>query len=138
MEEIKRMITKIIICLVFCVALMFGVITMTAQAEEEPDGVTYLPIEATAYCYGTTRCDGGRVRIGIAAAKPEWYGKTACIYMDDNGEPGEFIGYFELLDTGGDYRIQDGKCIDIYHPDEEWCRQFGRRKVLVVLVDAVG
>ncbi len=63
-------------------------------------------IEVTAYCYGTTRCDGGAVRIGICAGKKDWYGKVAAIYLDNGGSPGEFLGYFEILDTGGDERIK--------------------------------
>lgn len=95
-------------------------------------------IEATAYCYGTIRCDGGAVRTGICAGKPDWYGKVAAIYLDDNGSPGEFLGYFEILDTGGDDRIKNGTVLDIYIPDHDACIEFGRRKVLVVLIDGEG
>lgn len=95
-------------------------------------------MEATAYCYGTTRCDGGAVRTGTCAGKPEWYGKVAAIYLDDNGSPGEFLGYFEILDTGGDERIQEGTVLDIYIPDYNACIEFGRRKVLVTLIDGEG
>lgn len=95
-------------------------------------------MEATAYCHGTTRCDGGVVRTGICAGKPEWYGKVAAIYLNDNGSPGEFLGYFEILDTGGDERIRNGTVLDIYIPDYDACIEFGRRKVLVVLNDGEG
>lgn len=95
-------------------------------------------IEATAYCYGTTRCDGQPVRTGICAGKPEWYGKVAAIYYDDGGKPGEFIGYFEIKDTGGDERIRDGTVLDIYIPDYNECIKFGRQKVLVTLIDGEG
>lgn len=97
-----------------------------------------LQIEATAYCYGTTRCDGGTVRTGICAGRPEWYGKVAAIYLDDNGSPGEFLGYFEILDTGGDDRIKNGTVLDIYITDYDACIEFGRRKVIVLLVDGEG
>lgn len=95
-------------------------------------------IEATAYCYGTTRCDGGKVRIGTCAGKPEWYGKVAAIYLDNKGSLGEFLGYFEILDTGGDERITDGMVLDIYIPDYDACIEFGRQKVIVLLVDGEG
>ncbi len=95
-------------------------------------------MEATAYCYGTVRCDGGQVRAGICAGKPEWYGKVAAIYLNDNESPGEFLGYFEILDTGGDERIRNGTVLDIYIPDHDACIEFGRRKVLVVLIDGEG
>ncbi len=96
------------------------------------------PMEVTAYCYGTTRCDGGAVRTGICAGRPEWYGKVAAIYLDDNGSPGEFLGYFEILDTGGDDRIKNGTVLDIYIPDYDTCIEFGRRKVVVVFIDGEG
>ena len=92
-------------------------------------------MEATAYCYGTTRCDGGTVRAGTCAGKPEWYGKVAAIYLDDNGTPGEFLGYFEILDTGGDERIQDGTVLDIYISEHDACIEFGRQKVIVSIID---
>lgn len=96
------------------------------------------PMEVTAYCYGTTRCDGGAVRTGICAGRPEWYGKVAAIYLDDNGSIGEFLGYFEILDTGGDDRIMEGLVLDIYIPNYDACIEFGRQKVLVVLIDGEG
>lgn len=95
-------------------------------------------MEATAYCCGATRCDGGAVRTGTCAGKPDWYGKVAAIYLDDNGSPGEFLGYFEILDTGGDDRIRNGTALDIYIPDYDSCIEFGRRKVVVVFIDGEG
>lgn len=95
-------------------------------------------MEVTAYCYGNIRCDGGMVRIGTCAGKKDWYGKVASIYLDDNGNLGEFLGYFEILDTGGDERIQNGTVLDIYIPDYDSCIEFGRRKVVVVLIDGEG
>lgn len=96
------------------------------------------PMEATAYCQGTIRCDGGVVRTGICAGKKDWYGKVAAIYLDDNGSQGEFLGYFEILDIGGDDRIKEGLVLDIYIPEPSACIEFGRQKVLVVLIDGEG
>lgn len=98
----------------------------------------FFEVEATAYCDGTTRCDGGKVRQGICAGKKEWYGKVIALYENDNGNPGEFLGYYECLDTGGDHRIKEGKCVDIYNPSREWCLNFGRKKCLAVIIDGVG
>lgn len=63
------------------------------------------------------------------------YGKVAAIYLDNGGEMGEFLGYFEILDTGGDERIQDGLVLDIYIPDHDVCIEFGRQKVIVTIID---
>ena len=95
-------------------------------------------MEATAYCCGTTRCDGGTVRTWTCAGRKDWYGKVAAIYLDDNGTPGEFLGYFEILDTGGDERIKSGAVLDIYIPDHDACIDFGRKKVIVSIIDGEG
>ena len=107
-------------------------------AADKPEVASVQPMEATAYCYGTIRCDGGAVRTGTCAGKPEWYGKVAAIYLDDNGSLGEFLGYFEILDTGGDDRITEGLVLDIYTPNYDACIEFGRRKVIVLLIDGEG
>lgn len=97
-----------------------------------------LHIEATAYCYGTTTCTGKPVREGIAAMSKGYLGKTAIVYTDMEGEPGELIGIYEIEDTGGDYRIQEGRCIDIYIPDYDKAIEFGRQNVIVFIIDAKG
>ncbi len=107
-------------------------------AADKPKVALVQPMEATAYCYGTTRCDGGAVRTGICAGKKDWYGKVAAIYLDDNGNPGEFLGYFEILDTGGVERIRNGTVLDIYIPNYDACIEFGRRKVIVSIIDGEG
>lgn len=144
----REMVVNVILytCIAFLIviAILFGM-CIYAMAQDtaydrqiESNEPIFVPMEATAYCYGTTRCDGKAVRIGVCAAKPEWYGKIAAVYEDADGDPGEFIGYYECLDTGGDERIKDGRCIDIYNPDEAWCIKFGRKKVLVCLIDGEG
>ena len=79
---------------------------------------------------------GGRERPSIQADAVE--AVLAAIYLDDNGSPGEFLGYFEILDTGGDDRIKNGTVLDIYIPDYDTCIEFGRRKVVVVFIDGEG
>lgn len=130
----------IAIIIAFILFYSFLVAMMVKAAEPEKDCVPdAIEMEATAYCYGTLRCDGGPVREGICAAAPKYYGKTAIVFEKKaDGDLGEFLGYFEVLDTGGDERIQNGDVIDIYHPSEEWCRQFGRKKVYVRFVDGKG
>ena len=103
-----------------------------------PDSIR-LDIEATAYCYGTTTCTGKPVRVGYAAMAKEYIGKTAVVYeADENGEPLDYIGIYEIEDTGGDYRIKNGTCIDIFMESREECISFGRRNVVVYLLNAKG
>lgn len=96
-------------------------------------------IEATAYCYGTTTCTGKQVREGIAAMSKSYLGMTAHVYTrNDEGHPVDFIGTYEIEDTGGDYRIKNGSCIDIFMDSYEDAINFGRQDVVVYLVDAKG
>lgn len=96
-------------------------------------------IEATAYCYGTTTCTGKQVREGYAAMSKRYLGMTAIVYSEDeNGNPLDYIGTYEIEDTGGDYRIKNGNCIDIYIPDYDKAIEFGRQNVVVYLIEAKG
>lgn len=104
------------------------------QTYEPYPGAIRLDIEATAYCYGEITASGKRVRKGMAAMAKEYMGKTAIVYTPDF----ELIGIYEVEDTGGDYRIKNGQCIDIYIPDYDSCIEFGRQDVIVYLMDAKG
>lgn len=140
MQKIKEVMFSILIA-VFSMLAGAACYHQVALAADKPV-VEVVPeqqlMEVTAYCYGSTRCDGGAVRIGTCAGKKDWYGKVAAIYLDDNGSLGEFLGYFEILDTGGDERIKCGAVLDIYIPDYDDCIEFGRKKVVVVLIDGEG
>ena len=58
--------------------------------------------------------------------------------INDDGKPGEFLGWYEILDTGGNEGIRNGSVLDIWMPTYEECIQFGRKDVLVVFVEGVG
>lgn len=136
-RKMKLLMTLVLI-VIACGLLAFVAVDVVINAKEMDEPIGPIEMEATAYCYGTTRCDGGNTYDGICAAKKEWYGKVAAIYEDDgSGNIGKFIGYYECLDTGGE-AIREGKTIDIYHPSYDWCRKFGRKKVLVMLIDGEG
>lgn len=107
-------------------------------AAETVEGGSLFRIESTAYCYGEITASGQQVREGICAGKKEWIGLTCILYADDGGKPGDYIGIFEILDTGGDERIRDGRCIDLYMENKSDCIEWGRRNVWIQLVDARG
>ncbi|WP_342756782.1 hypothetical protein [Kineothrix sedimenti] len=134
---ISMMILLFIITVVLPILCVIYDKPLTAHAEDNPYGAPF-KIESTAYCYGEITASGQAVREGIAAGRKEWIGLTAILYKDDNGKVGDFIGIYEILDTGGDERIKSGTCIDIYMPDYDDCREWGRKNVWVQLVDAVG
>ena len=89
---------------------------------------------ATAYCLNGTTATGTQTRIGVAASKREWFGKTVRVYWNDGGQAGSMIGEYVIEDTGGK-PIRNGSVIDIWMPTREECINFGRRCVLVELID---
>ncbi len=95
-------------------------------------------LECTAYYEGEVTASGQEVRTGICAGKREWLGLTCIVYADDGGKPGDYIGIYEILDTGGASRIREGKCIDIYMDGRDACLEWGIRDVWVQIVDADG
>ena len=57
------------------------------------------------------------------------------IYLKDkDGKQGSFLGTYEVADTGGK-SIRTGSVVDIWMPTRDECMQFGRRNVIVYLVD---
>ena len=140
----QRTIKLIILLLIFTtiiLCMLIGAYIVTSgrehQIHEFRDGVEYIPMRASAYCIHGTTANGSHTHRGICAAKPEWIGLTAAIYLNNDGELGEFLGYYEVKDTGGD-NIRNGKVIDIWMETEDECFQFGNKKVFVVLVKGVG
>lgn len=96
-------------------------------------------LETTAYCDHGLTASGCMVRRGVCAAREDMIGRCAVIYeMAEDGTMGDFLGYYEILDTGGDYRIRNGSVIDIYMPDYDQCMEYGRRKAYVQIVEAEG
>lgn len=107
------------------------------SAIEKPDTNEQAPVEyhkmtATAYCIDGTTATGTHTRVGVAASKRAWFGKTAKVYRDNQGEPGELIGIYTIEDTGG-APIRAGRVIDLWMPTAEQCFAFGNPKVLVVI-----
>ena len=94
----------------------------------------YHSMIATAYCLTGSTATGTTPRIGVAASKPEWYGKQVKVYWNDCGSPGSIIGTYTVEDTGG-YPIKSGSVIDIWLPTEDECFEFGRRLVLVEVLE---
>lgn len=85
---------------------------------------------ATAYCLTGSTATGTTPRLGVAASRPSWFGRTVRVYTNANGQPGTLIGTYTIEDTGG-APIWNGSVIDIWLPTEDECFQFGRKCVLV-------
>lgn len=137
---------KRIFSLILTVMLIAGsALNVKAANLEEP-----FKMYTTAYCQGTTTYSGVPVRAGICAVKKEWIDKCAIVYKcEPDGSRGDFLGYWECLDTGfggdadedGVGSIEAGKVIDMYFPTLEECRDWMKLtdgKVYVQLIDAEG
>lgn len=81
-------------------------------------------IRCTCYCEHNKTAMGAKTHYGIAAGKKEWLGYVIELNaINPDGSVGQFIGFFELKDTGagmdtdgdgiGD-SIKDGQSIDIW------------------------
>jgi len=135
-KERDRVLMDIInLCIILFIT--FGIICFVYVETKGSDTDGLYSMQATAYCIKGRTASGKLTREGICASKPEWIGKVAAVYLDNDGKPGEFIGYFEILDTGG-ASIRKGKVIDIWFSTKNECMQFGRKKVLVKVIDSKG
>lgn len=84
------------------------------------------PIRCTCYIDSGTMASGQQTRPYVMAGKREWIGCVAALYdINPDGSMGEFIGYFEILDTGsgidtdGDGKgdsIASGQSVDVWMP----------------------
>lgn len=95
-------------------ARAYGMNARTADylACESTNGGEPFLIDTTAYIQGHTCSGGVKVREGIAAGMPEWYGMVCVIYEaipDESGyHMGDAIDTFQILDTGYGRSAKDG------------------------------
>lgn len=135
----KAILGTLILAMGICSVMGFKTQIRASQSFAEPS-----MIRCTCYCeHGYTK-SGQWVREGIVAGKEEWLGKCAVLYeVNEDGSMGEFIGYYEFLDTG--YGIEgsliNGTSIDMWVPSEdavwEWVDTYGDY-VYMQIVDGKG
>jgi 3D (Asp-Asp-Asp) domain-containing protein len=111
-----------------------GLDSKIEKPEKETQEHKYHSMIATAYCLTGSTATGTTPRTGIAASRPAWFGKTVKVYWNDGGKPGAMIGTYTVEDTGG-APIRNGSVIDIWMPTEDECFEFGRRCVLVEVME---
>lgn len=138
-EAFMRKMKYVVIALVVLWSYLFfdSVMGLAMSVEYRAEEVQLQGIEmqATAYCLTGTTASGQQTHPGIVASKPEWIGKKMMIYLkDNNGNQGNYLGTYEVADTGGK-SIRTGNVVDIWMPTRDECMQFGRRNVIVYLVD---
>lgn len=143
MNKIKKILTLILI-------LIAVLLAFPARTDIEARGIDpkerinaeAFMCEATAYCYDNITASGEQPVAGktIAGAK-EWIGCVACVYsVSPEGGIGDFIGYYEINDTGygKDGDIRRGETIDFFMETKADCMNWGRRNVYVKIIRGNG
>lgn len=129
---------KLAFSAVFATMIFFAIVTLMVIKTDAKSDVDLIPMQATAYCTGHTTASGKRVAEGMCASKPEWIGCMAVVYeRNSDGSIGKYIGTYDIEDTGSE-KIRQGKVIDIFIDDYDACIQFGRKEVLVQIIDGKG
>lgn len=109
--------------------LAFGVVLASAaDAAERPKP---RPMQATAYCQSGITATGGVTRKGIVAADPRVLPAGTVIRLDTPLP--RYSGTYRVEDTGAAVK---GRVVDIYIPDCAAAKRFGRRRVIVHIVEA--
>ena len=132
--------------LMLCFILLLGFYSMTIKAEQGDPFVEPIKVRCTCYIDEGYTASGQYTRPGIMANKREWIGYVACLNaVNEDGSIGEFIGFYEILDTGygretgiGESKIlkgrtlgtiETGETIDVWcptmHQAEEWIDTWG-------------
>ena len=125
MKKIRFIIAAVLI-IVLCLAMCLEAQSRVAKIKPVTGNPfrEFVQIRCTCYCEHSKTATGKKTRYGIAAGKKEWLGYTCELNaINPDGSIGEFIGYFEFLDTGagmdtdGDGKgdsIKDGQSIDVW------------------------
>lgn len=108
-------------------------------------------MRVTCYTDAGTTATGCQTREGIVAGSPEWFGYVAALYeVNEDGGIGDFIGYYEVLDTGAGYdtdgdgkgdSIKRGLSLDVWQScpeDVEWWQQRYGDNLYVLIIRGKG
>lgn len=127
-HKAKLMFMVILMCLISCGA--------TNEQTNKVDTSDMQLMYTTAYCLHGITASGGTTHQGIAACNPHM-GEIALIYSTD----GEYLGMYEITDTGSTEGLQKGTVIDVwkatYTQCESWMKLTNGR-VYVQWVKGVG
>lgn len=114
----KKTPLKIVSTVMIAIMVLLYILCFTLPvmaAEDEPK-----LMRVTCYYGGTVTKSGAKPREGICAGAEQWLGYLAVVYDKDMN----FIGYWEVLDTGSHERLTSGKSIDIWQPTLEQCNEW--------------
>lgn len=137
------------VSIVIFVAVIAGIILSLAvrvcgavvAPEQRIDAEPFIA-ECTAYCDSGITASGKPTVEGLTlGGAPEWIGCMAVLYeVDADGSIGDFIGLYEVMDTGWgrDGDALRGETVDMFMEDYDACIQWGRRDVYVQIIDGKG
>lgn len=118
---------------------MLGLTLMNPKTVSASD---FAHVTATAYCpTGNLTYMETVPRVGVAAGKKEWLGKTAYCWLDDgSGEikPENFYSVLSFEDLAGSEAIKKGYVIDVFLDSYDEAIQFGAKKMIIQIVESVG
>lgn len=123
----RLLLAALFYVLVWLMMLIFNIIVFAA----EPDTTTPTPSEniqeVRVTCYTATGnpCANGKYpEEGIVAYCPEYVDNAIVrMWASEDGAPGEYIGDFEVWDTGNP-NIQEGRVVDVYRDNLDRCTEF--------------
>lgn len=138
----KRILSVLLVLVMLLLVLLYS---LPVEAAESSD-LQLMRVTCYTYPPGSITASGSEVREGIVAAKKEWMGALVILYDTDMN----FIGYFEVLDTGfgsdkdgdGVGSIQEGKSLDVFRSSlercHEWTERYGDYCYAKIITDAKG
>lgn len=119
------------------VLLLIGLLVQPFHATAKEPELKH--VKMTCYTSTGNPCRNGKMpRRGVCAYQYEYLNWMAIVYADNNGKPGEIIGYYEIYDTGygietdainpktGDNygSLEIGTSIDIFQDSLDECYDF--------------
>ena len=108
--------------------LLISTAACTPSPDADPPAT--LVATATAYCQAGITKSGERTRKGVIAADPRVLPLGSVVRIDAPDERHD--GEYRVLDTGSAIK---GRRVDIFMPSCRSARQFGRRDVVVHILD---
>lgn len=119
--------------------ILWGIFSYTVADAKEDNAPQLVKMRVTCYTApaGAITASGRPVMEGCCAARREDLGKIAILYSENM----EFIGMFEVTDTGGAKWLKNGTAIDLYKSSLDRCWEHVRTwgdYGYVMLVEADG
>jgi 3D (Asp-Asp-Asp) domain-containing protein len=111
-------------------ALFVSGLACAATPDPQPSRPSALAARATAYCQSGITKSGEETRRGVIAADPRVLPLGSLVHIDAPRQSHD--GVYRVLDTGSAVK---GRIVDIYMPNCRSARRFGRRHVVIHILE---